>query len=487
MQRARSSGQELGAGDCICSRSDRDARAAAAPARLRASCAPLSHRKRSVSRLVEATISQLEVPAEYYQKTTVVADRPPLRPIRRVSTRSSRDLRGVSRVLMRPTTPSDLLVVQLLLAAQLPGAASCAGPHDCNMAGRCVGQKCECATGFAGASCDTLVMESYHCGQGGLCLANGSTTWGGSVVRADDGSFHMYAAMMTANRTMQAWLTNSVVLHAIAPSGHPQGPYTPAGVALAPRPKPNFDSVMIHCPDVVRAPDGTFAIFYDGSSTPPGQVVDRAAGASGLNPIILRQNIGLATATSPFGPWTRRNTPILEPSGVNGTWDQLFVTNPAAYIFPNASALLIYKSGRAVGWPSMYMGVAFADHYTGPYRRLTPTKPLVIRKQSDDCEDPDIYFDHDYGVFRMVLHCGCGTQMLWSATGVDWELGGPVQASGWCTGFNYTDGTVGRLVTRQRPHFVLDKGGRATHLTTGVNRPDDVGMGHTWTMAAKLL
>jgi hypothetical protein len=34
-------------------------------------------------------------------------------------------------------------------------------------------------------------------------------------------------------------------------------------------------------------------------------------------------------ARSPYGPWTRRDAPILEPTGVNGTWDQLFVTNPA--------------------------------------------------------------------------------------------------------------------------------------------------------------
>eukprot|EP01046_Picozoa_sp_COSAG06_P016578 COSAG06_NODE_1100_length_10710_cov_9.583168_11_plen_209_part_00 len=157
-------------------------------------------------------------------------------------------------------------------------------------------------------------------------------------------------------------------------------------------------------------------------------------------------------------------------------------------IFPNGSALLIYKSGRAAGWPSMYMGVAFAEHYTGPYRRLTPDKPLVIRKQSADCEDPGIYFDHGFNVFRMVLHCGCGTQMLWSETGVEWELGGAVQATGWCSGFNWTDGSgAGKLATRQRPHFVLDQVGRATHLTTGVNRPGDSAMGHTYTMAAKLL
>jgi hypothetical protein len=252
---------------------------------------------------------------------------------------------------------------------------------------------------------------------------------------------------------------------------------------------------MIHNPDAKRAPDGQYVLFYDGSSKPPAAPAGRVGmddvddvddvGDTKYNPIILRQKIGLATSSSPHGPWIRRDTPILEPTGVSGTWDQLFVTNPAGYIFPNGSALLIYKSGRSANWPSMYMGVAFADHYGGPYRRLTARKPLHI-PASKDCEDPGIYFDPDLHVFRMVLHCGCGTQMLWSKNGVDWVLGGPEQVSGWCTGFNYTDGTAGHLTTRQRPHFILDQTGRATHVTTGVNRPGDGAMGHTWTMAAKL-
>ena len=91
---------------------------------------------------------------------------------------------------------------------------------------------------------------------------------------------------------------------------------------------------MIHNPDAKRAPDGTFVMFYDGSSTPPPNGAASDSSKVDINPIILRQNIGLATASSPAGPWTRRDSPILEPTGVNGTWDQLFVTNPAGCASP---------------------------------------------------------------------------------------------------------------------------------------------------------
>ena len=111
--------------------------------------------------------------------------------------------------------------------------------------------RCNCATGYTGSNCDGLAMVAYKCDVGGLCLSNGTTTWGGSVVQADDGSWHMYAAMMTQNKTLQAWLSNSVVLHAVAPAGSPEGPYEPSDVALAPRAPGHFDSVTIHNPDVL--------------------------------------------------------------------------------------------------------------------------------------------------------------------------------------------------------------------------------------------
>ena len=381
-------------------------------------------------------------------------------------------------------------------------ASGCNTTLDCNMAGDCVAGRCACDVGFYGLACEALAMQSYKCGVGGLCLTNGTTTWGGSVVTADDGSHHMYAAMMTGNATLQKWLTNSVVLHAVAPAGSPQGPYEPAGVALAPRAPPAFDSLMLHNPDAKRAPDGTYLIFYDGDSA--------AGGGSGADPH-LNQRIGLATATSPYGPWTRSLAPVLSPSAVAGAWDGGFVTNPGPYIYPNGSALLVYKAkakakakatgagagagagegegegegeGAAAG-NTMKQGVAYADHWSGPYRRLTPDAPLAL---PGDCEDPGIYRDPKRGgIFRMVLHCGCAYQLMWSADGVRWIKHGAEQKRGWCSGFNYTDGSAGELKTRQRPKWVTDASGAATHLTTGVNRPGDKGMGHTWTMANVLL
>lgn len=76
--------------------------------------------------------------------------------------------------------------------------------------------------------------------------------------------------------------------------------------------------------------------------------------------------------------------------------------------------------------------------------------------------------------------------MMWSHDGVRWQVQGPEQQRGWCEAVNYTSGAAGNLATRQRPKWITDRTGAATHLSTGVNRPGDAGMGHTWTMVARL-
>jgi hypothetical protein len=162
----------------------------------------------------------------------------------------------------------------------------------------------------------------------------------------------------------------------------------------------------------------------------------------------------------------------------------------------------------------MSEGVAFALHYLGPYARLTPDAPLAL---PGNCEDPGVYRERGVevgggaaaggagggggggngggdgggdggGVFRMLLHCGCDYQLMYSHDGVQWAKQGTQRASGWCSGFNYTDGGgPKKLLTRQRPKWIVDQNGEATHLTTGVNRVGDSQMGHTWTMAARLV
>ena len=62
---------------------------------------------------------------------------------------------------------------------------------------------------------------------------------------------HMFAAMMVGHCGINAWLQNSVVLHAVSPSA--DGAYTPKQI-VAP--------VFSHEPIAVVAPGGELAVFY---------------------------------------------------------------------------------------------------------------------------------------------------------------------------------------------------------------------------------
>lgn len=167
-------------------------------------------------------------------------------------------------------------------------------------------------------------------------------------------------------------------------------------------------------------------------------------------------------------------------------------------------------------WNSTYVKVSVSGHVRLPdviephasshSRQFTPGKPLDL---PTNCEDAGIYRTQS-GVFRMLTHCGCTGQYMWSLNGIQWSRTTPEQP--WCSNISYTDGTAphctllhpyllrtlvttwalttinlgttGNLATRQRPKWLTDKSGVATHVFTGVNRPGDGGMGHTWTMAA---
>jgi hypothetical protein len=194
----------------------------------------------------------------------------------------------------------------------------------------------------------------------------------------------------------------------------------------------------------------------------------------------FNQRVGTAWSKSPYGPWTRSDDPIVLP-GPKGKWDDAFTTNPAPYIYPNGTVLLVYKARSNENSGGMFEGVATAASWNGTYVKQTPDAPLDL---PSECEDAGIYRTLS-GVFRMLTHCGCSGQYMWSPDGFNWTRSTPPQP--WCSDVAYTDGTVGQLSTRQRPKWLVDaKTGVATHLFSGVNRPSDSPMGHTWTMAASL-
>ena len=96
------------------------------------------------------------------------------------------------------------------------------------------------------------------------------------------------------------------------------------------------------------------------------------------------QRVGVATAPSVLGPWTRADRPVLEPR--EDKWDCVVTTNPTVAVDDNGDILMIYKSiskpyvGATL--PAAFqLGVAKSSQPEGPFVRLQD-EPLFLTQVS---------------------------------------------------------------------------------------------------------
>ncbi len=200
-----------------------------------------------------------------------------------------------------------------------------------------------------------LWMEGYWC-------------WDASVIKGDDGKYHMFASRWPKDITFHpGWMTDSEVVHAVADTA--EGPYAFKAVALPARGPGFWDGRATHNPTIRKHGD-TYLLFYIGSTHPLG---DSPRGVkfelSDPRCLVARANkrIGLATAKSLDGPWVRLDRPVLDTQG--GTFYSFLTSNPAPVVHADGSVLMVFKS-RVTGGrkhSAMMLGLARAPHYGGAY------------------------------------------------------------------------------------------------------------------------
>ncbi len=197
--------------------------------------------------------------------------------------------------------------------------------------------------------------------------------WGSSVLKGEDGLYHMYASRWPKNLSFTpGWLLGSEVVHATSKS--PEGPYQFSDVALPTRGPEYWDGRMTHNPRILKYKDIYVLCYID--TTHPFPYL------SGENDSVIAQNaykavahsnqrIGIATSKSPFGPWKRRDTPILEPKP--GTYYSYFTSNPPPCFNEDGSVVMLFKTrmyNKENSYPfqtSMVISLATAPSYEGPY------------------------------------------------------------------------------------------------------------------------
>lgn len=325
---------------------------------------------------------------------------------------------------------------------------------------------------------------------GGGFAMDGWWVWCGSVVRGEDGRWHMFAARWPMNYPMfQGYTVRSEIVRAVADS--PEGPYTFAEVVLAPRGEDYWDGRMTHNPTICRCGD-KFLLFYIGSTFPgpvPGPDDVHSGKAAELSALSWRNiRIGLATAKSVLGPWARRDTPILLPRP--GQWDHYNTSNPAPCVHSDGSVSLIYRSSSEE--TGMRLGFARARQSDGPYVRVQDG-PLRFNARGIDLVMEDPFLWHNGAELEMLAKdCngkltgekGAGAHAR-SADGVDWCFSDPPQAYSrrvlWSDGRETVQGSL------ERP-FLLFQDGEPTHLfaATGDGPGGFMEASRTWNMVIPL-
>jgi hypothetical protein len=152
------------------------------------------------------------------------------------------------------------------------------------------------------------------------------------------------------------------------------------------------------------------------------------------------KRIGVATARSLDGPWTRSDRPILEP-GPKGSWDDHCTTNPAFVRSPEGQCLLYYKSWNDSAYQSdtgairgnRKYGLALSDQPDGPYRKYekNPLIDFSSLGNNKQAEDACVWYERsqyhmllrDMGVYSLKggLYLVSNDGIHWSKPTIAWH------------------------------------------------------------------
>ncbi len=291
--------------------------------------------------------------------------------------------------------------------------------------------------------------------------------WGGSVVKGEDKKYYMFASRWPEKLTMKAWVTNSEIVLAV--SDKPAGPYKFEQVILPKRGKEFWDGMMTHNPHI-HYHEEKYLLYYIGTTYDFEQPTDTIPTREMYEEANNNQRIGLAVADSPFGPWERMNTPIIDSR--EDEWDAAMIVNPAVSIEEDGSVMMIYKSAP-VKYPerrknrTMRFGMVKADHYLGPYERPEGNNQMTFFPINTNVEDPYIWYES--GKYHMVAKCMndsiTGEKhagfIAHSSNGIEWEI--PHNPIAYSKTIEYKDGSSETLKFMERPPILFDEG-KPTHV-----------------------
>ena len=352
----------------------------------------------------------------------------------------------------------------------------CTTHADCSFNGECnaTTSLCECDAAWTGDRCQTLALEPTSA-DAGLRLVDAAganvSSWGGAVLLDAEASpplYHMWASEISEGCGIDAWRSNSRIVHATSTDGRH---FSREGVVF---------EAFAHEPTVARAPSGEYVMWFTGEAEGAPSPPRCLECAGGNTPADTNCTVGagatgptyLAWASTPDGPWTTpRRLFAAQEEQTN------MDTNLAAAILPNGSVVGIARTGGGPTGISAHLVTAsdWRDpaSYVGRWKEMLFPNTTIVPDAG--VEDPFVWCDAATGVFHAVFHSQieadderlCGGHAfsedgeVWTFTGTAWSNLVPLSDAKGAL-FQY------RFSRRERPHIMFDARGRIVVLTTGV-------------------
>ena len=299
---------------------------------------------------------------------------------------------------------------------------------------------------------------------------DGYWVWGSTVIKGDDGLYHMFASRWPSYIPFHpGWMVASEIAHATSKTA--EGPYTFNDVALNRRGIQFWDGKSVHNPKIVKYKD-KYILYYMGSTNPFPEITKENAkelthesrwSVSGR----WNKRIGIAVSDNLYGPWKRNDSPIFEVKP--NTFYNYLTSNPSPLIREDGSVVLLFK-GRGYnenGTPSPWnVGVATAPSFMGPYKAVSD-EPIFSKDKIGVVEDPNLWVDEDG--YHMVVKDMNGTitgeyhagVLAHSTDGINWVVDKEPLAYSrkikWDNGTTIEQGQLERA-------FVFVEDGKPSHL-----------------------
>jgi hypothetical protein len=263
----------------------------------------------------------------------------------------------------------------------------------------------------------------------------GYFVWCGSVIKVGD-TYEMFASRWpTATKFPDGYRQHSEIVRAEA--SRPEGPYAFKEVVIGQRAAGKWDSAMAHNPAIYKV-GGTFVLFYIGSDV-------RSS----------RRQIGIATASSIAGPWTRQDMPL--DLGLASD-----ANNPAAWFEPDGSVKLVWRTAN------LRVCESVARSFEGPYTVVNGNLWPAAKVE-------DFFIFKKGDTYHLICEDNAG-----NLTGHDRKWGGHLISEDGTTNWRrapqsiayddtirWTDGTEFHPLRRERPWLLIENG-KITYLFNAV-------------------